>query len=341
MKKKLWMRFLIYSSLLLFSCNSDKFDIDISSIDIEIKIHRMEKEFFSINPDSTNKAHQQFNAEYGLFYQRFLENITGIGMVNDPAIAYSLKSFLSDKYMREVFEDTEKKFNGNLSDIHTGLTNAFRYCRYYFPQMVVPEIVTFVSGFQYAVAVTDSTLGIGLDMYLGSDYENYLKAGFPLYKIALMKREYIVPDAMKAWLMTEFFSDENQLPKDVLGTMIQYGKILYLSDAVLPATEDTLKTGYTASQLEWCNKNEFNIWAHLVDNELLFSTDPLTINKFFNDAPFTSGLPKESPSKIGAWVGWQIVKSFMENNPGISIPSLMQQKDAQEILNKSKYKPGK
>lgn len=301
----------------------------------------MERAFFSMNPDSSDIVHQRLHAKYGIFYQRYIENITGIGLVNDPAISYSLKTFLSDKYVEEIFQDTEKKYSDDLNDIRQGLTAAFQHSLYYFPHMVVPEIVTFVSGFQYAIAVTDSVLGIGLDMYLGSDYSNYPKAGFPLYKIALMNRDYIVADAMKAWLMTEFFSEESRAPKDMLGTMIQYGKIMYLSEAILPGTEDTIKTGYTAAQLEWCKKNEFNIWAHMVDNELLFSTDPATINKFFNEAPFTSGLPKESPPKTGIWVGWQIVKSYMENNSDITIPELMKQQNAQEILNKSKYKPKK
>lgn len=301
----------------------------------------MEREFFSANPDSLNLVHLGLLAEYRVFYQRYIENITGIGLVNDPAISYSLKTFISDKYIREIYKDTEKKYMDDIEDIRQGLTGAFKRSRYYFPRMVVPEIVTFISGFQYAIAVTDSVLGIGLDMYLGSDYSNYPRAGFPLYKIALMDRDYIVPDAMKAWLMTEFFSEESQGPGDMLGTMIQYGKIMYLSDAILPDTEDSLKTGYTAAQLGWCKKNEFNIWAHLVDNELLFSTDPAIINKFFNEAPFTSGLPKESPPKTGIWVGRQIIKSYMENNPEVTIPELMKQQNAQEILNKSKYKPKK
>ena len=341
MNKRPYLLILIFSLLFLVSCKRNKFDIDVSDIDIEIKIQRLEKVFFSMNPDSIINTHRQFQERYGLFYQRFIENITGIGMVNDPAIAYSIKTFLSDKYVREVYEDTEKKFSDDLSDIRKGLAGAFRYCRDYFPEMVLPEIITFVSGFQYSIAVTDSVLGIGLDIYLGKDYKNYPEAGFPLYKMTTMEREYIVPDAMKSWLMTEFFSDEKYLPADMLGTMVQYGKIMYLCEAVLPGTEDTLKTGYSASQLEWCKKNEFNIWAYLVDNNLLFSTDRFAINKFFNEAPFTSGLPKESPPKTGVWLGWQIVKSFMENNPEITIPELMVLHNAQEILNKSKYKPKK
>ncbi len=337
----------IYSLLIMIfvsgftSCNKNRFDVDISGIEARVKIRRMEKDFFSSDNMETGKKHQEMMLQYGIFYKRYLENITGIGLVNDPAISYGLNAFLGDQYIREIYLDAEKKFSDNLEGECKELSEAFKYSKYYFPAMVVPEVVTFVSGFQYSVAVTDSVLGLGLDMYLGSDYKNYPKAGFPLYKIAQLKREFIVPDAMKSWLMTEFFSSENQNPKNLLDQMIQNGKVMYLLDAVLPKINDTLKIGFTLAQITWCQKNEFNIWAHLVDNQLLFNTDPTIINKFFNEAPFTSGLPKESPPKTGVWAGWQIVKSFMENNPDVSIPELIKIQNPQDILTKSKYKPRK
>ncbi len=331
---------LIVSCLVFFSCSRNKFDIDVSHIKVELKISRFERDFFAANHENLNEFHKKLYEKYGVFYQRYVENMTGIGLVNDPAISYSLQTFLSDKYIKEIYDDTEKKFSGDLN-VEYALTDAFKHCKYYFPEMIIPEIITFISGFNYAIAVTDSVLGIGLDMYLGNDYKNYAKSGFPLYKITLMNREYIISDAMKSWLMTEFFSDENKHPKDVLGTMIMHGKIMYLLDAVLPNEPDSIQIGYSRDQLEFCEKNEFNIWAHLVDKQLLYSSENQTIAQFFNDAPFTSGLPKESAPKIGIWVGWQIVKSYMENNSEFTLTDLMKKENAQEILTLSKYKPKK
>ena len=336
-KKLIYSGFLFFAFSLFGSCYKNKFEVDVSKINLDLKIQRFEKDLFNVQPENIHQKHKALQQKYGTFYQRYIENISGIGMVNDPAIAYSIKTFLSDKYVKEVFTDTENNFGDDLSDLESGLTDAFKYCRFYFPKMVVPQLITFVSGFQYSVAVTDSTLGIGLDMYLGNDYKNYKLADLPLYKIALMKREYIVSDAMKSWLMTEFFSEKQK--EDVLGKMVQYGKIIYLMEAILPYTSDTIKMGYSKEQLDWCEKNEFNIWANLVDKQLLFSTDQGTITKFFNDGPFTSGYPQDSPAKLGIWVGWQIVRSYMENNPDVTIAQLMKIENAQELLNKSKYKP--
>ncbi len=80
----------------------------------------------------------------------------------------------------------------------------------------------------------------------------------------------------------------------------------------MPETADTLKTGYTKNQLDGCYKNEQTIWSFFVQNDLLFTTDPSLIKDYMNDAPQTQAFGQDSPGFIGQFVGWQIVKKWME-----------------------------
>jgi uncharacterized protein YjaZ len=57
------------------------------------------------------------------------------------------------------------------------------------------------------------------------------------------------------------------------------------------------------------------------------------------ESPFIQGFPEGSPSRIGHWLGWQIVKAYMLNNPKIPIKELMRNNNMQQILDASKYKP--
>ena len=50
-------------------------------------------------------------------------------------------------------------------------------------------------------------------------------------------------------------------------------------------------------------------------------------------------MPPESPGKTAVWVGWQIVRKFMEKNPDTSIEELMKMQDGQMFLQKAGYKP--
>ena len=45
--------------------------------------------------------------------------------------------------------------------------------------------------------------------------------------------------------------------------------------------------------------------------------------------------------KGAAWLGWQIVRKYMEENPKVTLAQLMAEKNAQKILTESKYKPKK
>jgi hypothetical protein len=64
------------------------------------------------------------------------------------------------------------------------------------------------------------------------------------------------------------------------------------------------------------------------------------INKFMMDGPFTRGF-EGSPSRLGAWIGWQIVRAYMDKKPEGSMPELFRESEARRILVESGYKPEK
>ena len=79
----------------------------------------------------------------------------------------------------------------------------------------------------------------------------------------------------------------------------------------------------------------------LIDQELLYSSDPLVIRKYMQDGPFTAGLPEGSPAMLGKWVGWQIVRNYMQKNDDVTLSNLFGVTDSQVILSQSGYKPKK
>ena len=168
------------------------------------------------------------------------------------------------------------------------------------------------------------------DSYYGScDFDELLTRIFK-------KSNYIITAAQK--------NEETIFlhPKAPPHEMIYYGKQLYLKDELLPKYNDAEKIGYLPEQITWCQENESYIWRYFIEKELSYSTDSKLPNRFTNMAPFSKfylEIDNESPGRVGQWIGWQIVRSFMQNNK-VSMQEMIKM-DAKELFEKSKYKPKK
>ena len=320
----------------LISCNRDVDKPDISTINLSINADRFEKDLFGLN--SNSGGINFLKNKYGNFFNLFAYQITSLGSGDSVLVEERFRSFISDSNFRAIYNDCEKLYV-DFNEKNEDLSKAFRYYKYYFPEKTIPRVVTMISGFSYPVVCDSSTLGISLDMYLGPTYRYYstIEPSLPNYLRSRMHGNYMICDAMKGWAASDYGIDESSAR--MIDFMVSQGRLLFFLDKITPDEPDTIKSGYSSAQLEWCRANEKQIWSFFIDNKLLFSFDPNLMNKFVNDGPTTNGFPKESPGNIGQYIGWQIVKSYMKNNPEVSLQKLMEEKDLLKIFNESKYKP--
>ena len=116
---------------------------------------------------------------------------------------------------------------------------------------------------------------------------------------------------------------------------------MYLLKEALPDEQDSVIFGYTTKQLDWCKQYEGDVWAFFLNENLVYETDYMKIQKYLTDAPFTPGVGEgnNSSPKLAVFTGGQIVKKYMEQHPDINLPELMKEKDSRKILADSKYKP--
>jgi hypothetical protein len=167
-----------------------------------------------------------------------------------------------------------------------------------------------------------------------------LVESFPHYISRRFTPDNIAPRVVEGIAREDMFP-ENEQDNSLLSKMVYNGKILYFMDKTLPDVADSTKIGYTAQQLKWCEDFKGNIWGFFLEENLLYETDYQKIQKYLTEAPFTPGLgdKNESAPKLAVWTGWQIVKQYMDKHPNVTLPQLMTDRDAQKILNESKYRP--
>jgi uncharacterized protein YjaZ len=124
-----------------------------------------------------------------------------------------------------------------------------------------------------------------------------------------LDEKFIARDALCSWIITHYV-------EDVIGNLaehlIRWGKIIYLTEASFPQDSDALIMRYSEEDLQWALDHEFDIWTYLVTDKLLFKTDEKMRINLINDGPFTVGLPEKGPDRLGQFLGWRMVKKYME-----------------------------
>jgi len=335
---KHWQIYLIFLFAITFISCKQSNKPDVSSIQVNIKIERFDKELFAGKNKNIIDIDKQLDSKYGLFYDDFIHRILDS--------KYSNTESLANLYKDQAYTDLSKEVDSvfpNLKVQEEGLNETFKYIKYYYPKAKIPKFISFASGFAYQMPVGDNYLGIGLDMFLGKDSKFYraIVQSVPLYLSRRFAPEYIVPRVAETYAHEELFAEPDD-NRTLLSKMIFQGKVLYFLDQVLPENlSDSIKIGYTQQQLDWVQNFEGDIWAYFLENNYLYETDYQKIQVFLSEGPFTPGLGenRDSAPKLGVWMGWQIVKKYMKAHPDVTLQQLMEDNDAQKILNQSKYKP--
>jgi hypothetical protein len=340
MKRDFIQAFLIilFFAGVLLSCKRNHYKANISSVKLDIEIKRLEKDLFAISPDEIAQSVPSIKDKYKGFLQLF-SYVINTGEIDDPSFSDLLAEFCTNKQNNDVYALTMKIFP-DIEEIEGGIEKAFRHYRYYFPGRNVPSVFTCITGFNSSIITGDYVLGVGLDRYLGADCEYYPRLNIFKYLAAKMTPDYIIPDCMYGWGASEWdFTEMNYSSGNVIANMIHEGKLRYFVKCMLPETPDEIIFGFTDDQMNFCRNNEAQMWLYLVENDLLFRTDYLTIRKLTGDAPFTSYFTNESPGRAAVWIGFRIVESYMMKNPGINLKDMLDNVDILEIMEKSRYNP--
>jgi len=331
------LSFFLIISVVVLSCKQNPLKVDISKIEETVEVVRFDKELFSINSTDTIGSVTELSNKYPEFFDLFTYKVIQIGGIGDTLFMDGIKHFMTDTMILNLENLVDTEFS-DFDEIEEKLVEAFKYYKFHFPDKKLPTIFAYVSGFNQSVVTAENIIGISLDKYLGRDCKYYrLLNSTPQYKIMNMHKGKIVSDVAYAWGITEFEHTNNTTT--LLDNMIHYGKMMYFVDALLPESDDSIKIGYSGVQIEWCRRNEAQMWSQLIENKMLYSNKRMDIIRYINNSPTTSGFPLESPGRTGVWIGWQIVREYMRKYPETSLPDLMKNNDYQQILNDSKYFP--
>lgn len=313
---------LVSLTILFLSCGDEKKEKEIVVTQpVDVKIERFDKLFYESKPEDL----QTLKANYPFFFPPGNEDTVWTNKLSNPLL-------------KELYQEVQKKY-GDDKVLEKNVGDLVGRIKHFFPESRTPRVITLINEVdREAKAIYADTLAIiSLDCYLGKDHRFY--TDFPEFEKIGFEESQMLPD-----LVNNFMQGKIAPPSDrsLLSQMIYYGKLLYAKDELIPEVSDAAKIGYTEQQLDWCKANEAQMWSYFIENKLLYEANQKNDFRFIHEAPFSKfylEIDNESPGKVGQWLGWQIVRSFMQNN-SVSFHQLLEL-DAKTIFERSKYKPEK
>ena len=319
MRQPFYTLFFVFT--LFLSCKQESKEAkEIAKVTVALDISRFDREIADAKPADIPALKEKYPY---LFPSQYPDSIW----------VDKLRDTLQISLLKEV-NSTFGDFKKESQD----LKMFYQHVKYFFPEEVEPKVVTVISDVNYnsPVILTNKLLLLGLDNYLGSDHKFY--QGLQNYIAEGLDKKYLITDIANAYAKKVVPYPTRD--RTFLGQLVYYGKELYVKDKLIPFVTDAEKIKYSQEDLDWAFVNEEQIWRNYIQNQYLYSTDKNLNKRFLDPAPFSKfqlELDSESPGRLGRFLGWQIVRSFMNNNE-VTLQQMLNL-SAEEIFKKSNYKP--
>lgn len=211
-----------------------------------------------------------------------------------------------------VFSPDVFRLITSLDSIEHVLCSAEKAIGRILPEIRLGDIYSIVSPYNQSVFVVDSVLLIGLNHYLGSEYPGY--STFAKYQRWSKALKYMPYDAIEA-LVASYYIYKPAQDATVLSRMLYNGALIEAKMQILPNANLADAIGLTESQLEWAQGNSREIWNAMIMKNLIHSTSVSDADRLLMPSPATVIIHPDAPGRIGRYVGYMIVKSYMQRNP--------------------------
>ena len=330
----------LFTGILLYSCNNGDKTPDVSNIKVELTSMHFEKDLFTIDSVNYTSNLDILLSKYPSFGENFLATILNVDSKwsVDSAAEYVHGFTTAYRHVYDTAQIVFKDFTPYEKEIKQGL----QFVKYYFPAYKDRKtIITYIGPLDgYGDILTDDAILVGLHHHLGKNFSLYrssfVQETYPEYISNRFEPDYIAVNCMKN-IVNDLYPEKMD-DKPLVQQMVEKGKRLFILSKLLPKTEEYKLISYTKEQLKAVYEHEASVWDLFVQNNFLQTIDNNIIKNYIGEGPKTQELGEASPGNIGSFAGWQIVKKFMQKNPKLSLPELMNT-DAETIFQQAKYKP--
>lgn len=305
------------------SCSNNPLDIKVPETTKTIEFVNVDKILAESSLDEMNNEINELENTLGdLFIYELSQNLRS--NFNDSSYI-ALHNFYNQEYIRDL-EIEKKTLWDKLPEQEKSIKSGFDYFAHYFGEDLLPDNIFYINKLFSKINCSDENISIGLENYISPEatvIRSIPEEEWHQWQRDRMDIKYLDRDVLLSWIQVHLFEEiDGRFAEHI----IQAGKILYILNAMFPKESEAFILRYSDEDYKWAYDNEEMIWEYMVREELLFKIDMTTRINFMNEGPKTIGLPDESPDRIGQFMGYRIVKNFMQKNKTLSLQELLETK---------------
>lgn len=320
MKNILLVLYLISTLIFLNSCKSNRLDVKLNNATVQLEFINADKEFLNHSKEEVLVNFKNLESKLGDLFVYELSNDIRLNI--NETNTEDIYNFYNSEYIKELEQEKEKLWE-ELPIHEKAINKAFQYLSYHFGDSILPKQVFYINKLFSQINCSNQSISVGLENYISPEstvIRSIPSEEFYQWQKDRMDIQYLERDILMAWIQVHLF---NEMDGKLAEHIIQAGKILYVLNASFPKAEPNYILRYTKEQYDWTEKNEANIWSYMVSEQMLFKSDASYKTNFLNEGPTTVGLSPDAPDRIGQYIGYKIVKGYMDKNKSLSLRELL------------------
>ena len=303
----------------LFSCKEDPYKVDLENVKHIVRYHNLDSAFRYAHSNQQLKLITELLKEDFDLSQFCFPYALQVSTKTDSAFLNGLQRTYAHPFNKKVSQALDQRSKWRYTTFER-IEAGLKRLHYLAPKTPVAKDIYFTyTQFAASAYASPKAIVLGQERYLGpthgiiaslpaQQFYGWIKEG--------MAPQYATSDALLIWLSTNVLkaTDEN-----LASEMIRWGKLLAILEIISPEVQMHKHLRYSEADYQWALKAERGFWEYLVDQQFLFKTDQELNMNLLNEGPYTIGLPQESTDRMGRFLGYRIVKQYIEaNEPSIS-----------------------
>lgn len=319
--KKKTIAFIMLILFLFYSCKSNPLDVQLTHPEPSVEFINVDKELLTLSKEEmTSKIHELDMKLGDLFIYELSHNLQQ--NMNDSSY-HLVYDFYHSEYIQEI-EKEKQKILEELPKHEKRINKAFHYFAYHFGDSLLPQHLFYMNKLFTQITCSNQAIAVGLESYISPESEivrSIPGEQFYQWQRNRMDVKYLERDVLLAWIQVQLFND---IDGNLAEHLVQAGKVLYLLNAMFPNESEAYILRYSEEAYLWAYENERAVWNYLVAEQMLFKSDEKTKVNFLNEGPKTVGLADDAPDRVGQYLGYKIVKGYMQKNKTLSLEELIE-----------------